>query len=185
MSTPRSRFLGSLLGLGLLLSGVAAAESELPAITVRLQYQAYNLSLSEDAVTSQGIQLHRSATALRGRAFGTVADLALKEDGVSGVLGDTPVNLKVRKEGDTVLAEGGFMGGPVKLRFNAKQLQLYVNRCRYDLTYVDGGRYEGRRSTDRALAPPIQLTVPPALQQRAPAEQVALLLFALADPERM
>lgn len=180
----RSRVLGSLLGLGLLLSGVAAAESKAPAITVQMTDSAYNLMLSEDAVTSPNIQLHRSTTELRGRAFGAVANLLLTEDAVSGAVGGNPVNLKVHKEGDTLIAEGGFMNSPLKLRFNAKELVVDINRSHYPLTF-SSGRYVDMRSQKDHVAPFVQLTVPSELQQRAPSEQVALLVLALAAPHRM
>lgn len=183
MSLLRSWSRGSLLGLGLLAGGVAVGASESPVISVHLPYESYNLQLSGEDVVSPDIQLHRSATELRGRALGEAAQLTLKEDGVSGVVGPTPVNLKVHKQGDTVTAEGGFVGGRVTLRLNNKELNVYVNQCRYELTNTDGW-YQGPRSCDSKLAPPVRLFVPPELRSRGASEQATLLLFALASAGR-
>jgi hypothetical protein len=183
MSSFRSWSRGSLLGLGLLVGGVAADASEPPVISVNLPYESYNVQLNGEDVLSPDIQLHRSATELRGRVLGEAARLTLKGDGASGVVGATPINLKVRKEGDTLVAEGGFVAGRVTLRLNPKELHVYVNQCRYELTYTEGW-YQGPRSCDRKLAPPVRLFVPPELLSRGPAEQAALLLFALATAGR-
>jgi hypothetical protein len=104
----------------------------------------------------------------------------LKEDGASGVIGPTPINLKVRKQGDTITAEGGFVGGRVTLRLNARELHVYINQCRYELTNTDGW-YQGPRSCDSKLVPPVRLFVPPELLSRGATEQATLLLFALAS----
>ncbi|PTL75290.1 hypothetical protein [Vitiosangium sp. GDMCC 1.1324] len=183
MPSLRSWSRGSLLGVGLLVGGVAAGAPDSPVIAVHLPYESYNLQLSGDDVLSADIQLHRSATELRGRALGTAARLTLKEGGASGVVGSTPVNLKVHKEGDTLLAEGGFVDGRVTLRFNSKELHVYINQCRYELTYTEGW-YEGPRSCDSRLAPPVRLSVPPEFLSRSASEQAALLLFALAPAGR-
>jgi hypothetical protein len=145
---------------------------------VDLPYDNYNLQLRGDDILSRDLQLHRSATEIRGRVLGTAAQLTLKKDGASGVIGSRPVNLKVRKEGDTLFAEGGFIDGPVTLRWSPKELHVYINQCRYELAYTEGV-YEGRRSCDSRLLPPVRFSVPPQLLERGPAEQAALLLFAL------
>lgn len=160
------------------MGGLALGQST-PAISVDLPYDNYNLQLRGDEVVSRDFQLHRSGTVIRGRALGVVAQLTLKKDGASGAVGISPVNLKVRTEGDTLLAEGGFVDGPVTLRFSPKQLDVYISQCRYELTYT-GALYEGRRSCDSRLLPPVRVSVPPELLERGPAEQAVLLLFALA-----
>ncbi|HYO66333.1 MAG TPA: hypothetical protein VEU33_09645 [Archangium sp.] len=152
-------------------------------ISVDLPYDNYNLQLRGDDVVSRDLQLHRSAKEIRGRALGSVAQLTLKKDGVSGAVGNSPVNLKVRMEGDTLLAEGGFIDGPVTLRFNPKELHVYISQCRYELTSTQGV-YEGRRSCDSKVLPPVRFSVPPEFLKRSPAEQAALLLFALAPAAR-
>jgi hypothetical protein len=178
---PRLRFWSSVLGLGLLVGGVALGEPT-PAISVNLPYDNYNLQLRGDDVVSRDLQLHRSETELRGRALGAFTWLTLKTDGASGVIGGTPVNLKVRKQGDTLFAEGGFINGPVTLRFSPRHLHVYVNQCTYELKLTENeGWYEGPRSCDSRLLPPVRFFVPPEFLARGSAEQAALLLFALAS----
>lgn len=162
------------------MGGVALGEST-PVISVDLPYDNYNLQLRGDDVVSRDLQLHRSDTEIRGRALGGMAQLTLKPDGASGAINGSPVNLKVRKQGDTLFAEGGFINGPVTLRFSPRNLHVYINQCRYELKPTEaGGWYEGPRSCDSKLLPPVRFFVPSELLERSPSEQAALLLFALA-----
>lgn len=161
------------------MGGVAFGDSP-PVISVDLPYDNYTLQLMGDEVVSRDLQLHRSDTEIRGRALGTMTRLTLKADGASGVIGGTPVNLKVHKQGDTLFAEGGFIDGPVTLRFSPRNLHVYINRCRYELTFTEGS-YVGPRGCASRLLPPVRLSVPPELLTRGPSEQAALLLFALAS----
>ncbi|QRK07909.1 hypothetical protein JQX13_49425 [Archangium violaceum] len=154
-----------------------------PAISVDLPYRSFNLQFSGDDVFSPDLQIHRSGTELRGRALGLATLLTLKEDGVSGVVGSIPINLKVRKEGDTLIAEGGFIDGRTKLRFSPKALHVYINQCTYDLTFAEGV-YQGPRSCDSRFSPPVRISVPPELLSRGASEQAALLLFALVSAGR-
>ncbi len=180
---PRLRSWSTVLGLSLLVGGVALGEST-PVISVDLPYDNYNLQLRGDDVVSRDLQLHRSDKEIRGRALGGLAQLTLKPDGASGVINGSPVNLKVRKQGDTLFAEGGFINGPVTLRFSPRNLHVYINRCRYELQSTGtGGWYEGPRGCDSKLLPPVRFFVPPELLARGPAEQAALLLFALAPAQ--
>lgn len=162
------------------MGGVALGEST-PVISVDLPYDNYNLQLRGDDIVSRDFQLHRSDTEIRGRALGGMAQLTLKPDGASGSINGSPVNLKVRKQGDTLFAEGGFINGPVKLRFSPRNLHVYIDQCTYELKPTGaGGWYEGQRSCDSKLLPPVRVFVPPELLERSASEQAALLLFALA-----
>ncbi|WP_375766270.1 hypothetical protein NR798_31830 [Archangium gephyra] len=152
-----------------------------PVISVDLPYDNYNLQLRGDDVVSRDIQLHRSDTEIRGRALGGTAQLTLKPDKAAGVIGGSPVNLKVRQEGDALVAEGGFINGPVTLRLSPSDFHVYIDQCTYRLKSTGAeGWYEGRRSCDSKLLPPVRVFVPPELLSRGPAEQAALLLLALA-----
>ncbi|HLM46045.1 MAG TPA: hypothetical protein VK458_19395 [Myxococcaceae bacterium] len=181
MRSLRSWSLGSLLALGLLVGGGAVAANE-PAIGVRLPFNAYNLRFEGEDVVSLAVQLRRSPTELRGRVFDAPTLLTHKEGGISGIVGSTPVNLKVRQEGDTVHAKGGFINGPVTLRYSPRELHVYINQCTYRLTYTDG-RYIGPRSCDSRLVPPVEVSLPDMFQQLAPVEQATLLLLALTPPD--
>jgi hypothetical protein len=181
MRSLRSWSLRSLLALGLLVGGGAVAADD-PAIAVRLPFNAYNLRFQGEDVVSLAVQLHRSPTELRGRVFDAPALFTLKDGGVSGIVGPIPVNLKVRQEGDTVHAEGGFINGRVTLRYNPRELHVYINQCTYKLEHTEG-RYLGRRSCDSRLAPPVEVALPEMFQGLAPVEQATLLLLALTPPD--
>jgi hypothetical protein len=161
MRTPR--FLRLLLGLGLLAGGVAVGASKEPAISVRLPQAAYTLRLAGGNIVANHIQLSWTPTEMRGRAFGSVAVLSLK---------------KARTEGGVLIGEGGFLGGPVQLRFSSQELHVYLNGCTYRLKHA-GDRYEGPRSCDSSLAPPVTVGLPEDFQTLTPAEQMILLLLSL------
>ncbi|MCY1076649.1 hypothetical protein [Archangium lansingense] len=153
-----------------------------PVISVDLPYDNFNVELRGDDIVSREMQLHRSDTELRGSALGGTVKLELKPDKATGVIGGRPVNLKLRKQGDTLFAEGGFFDGPVTLRFSPKNLHVYVNQCTYDLKATENeGWYEGPRSCTSKLLPPVRVFVPPELLARGSAEQAALLLFTLGS----
>ncbi len=175
----RSQRMRCALGVGLLAGGVASAiPADAPAIGVQLWRTSYNLRFSGNDVLSAGVQLHLDSGAARGRIGGLDAQMTLKDDKVTGVVGGQHTNLKVKKEGDTLKAEGGLLGKRVELRYSPTELHAYMTGCTYDLKYVEGV-YEGRRSCDVSLAPPVRVTVPNALSERTPAEQAMLLLLAL------
>jgi hypothetical protein len=162
-----------------LAGGVALAiPNDAPAISVQYWRTNYNLRFSGNDVLSAGVQLHLDSGAARGRIAGLDAQHTLKEDKITGVVGGQHTNLKVNKEGDTLKAEGGFLGKRVELRYSPTELHAYMTGCTYDLKYVEGV-YEGKRSCDSSLAPPARVTVPNALSERTPSEQALLLLLAL------
>jgi hypothetical protein len=179
MNLFRSQLMRCALGVGLLAGGVASAIPEnAPAIGVQLWRTSYNLRFSGNDVLSSGVQLHLDSGSARGRIGGLDAQHTLKDDKITGVVGGQHTNLKVKKEGDTLKAEGGFLGKRVELRYSPTELHAYMTGCTYDLKYVEGV-YEGRRSCDVSLAPPVRVTVPNALAERTPSEQSLLLLLAL------
>jgi hypothetical protein len=167
-----------MLGIGLLAGGGAVGAPTEPAIAVRLPQAAYNVRLSDGNIVANHLQLSWTPTNVRGRAFGSVAMLSLKQDQVSGHIGGVPVNLKARTEGGALLGEGGFLRGPAKVRLSPKELYVYLNGCTYRLQPV-GGRYEGPRSCDSLLAGPVTVGLPEDFQKLTPAEQVLLVLLAL------
>ena len=177
----RSHLMRCALGVGLLAGGVAfAIPDNAPAISVQYWRTNYNLRFAGNDVLSAGVQLHLDSGAARGRVGGLDAQMTLKDDKITGVVGGQHTNLKVKKEGDSLKAEGGFLGKRVELRYGPTELHVYMTGCTYDLKYVEGV-YEGRRSCDSSIAPPIQVTVPNALSERTPSEQTLLLLLALWD----
>jgi hypothetical protein len=177
MKTPRLvRFA---LSLGLLAGSAAMGASSEPHISVRLPQASYNVRLTGKDIVAPHLQLHHSRQELRGRAFEATTMLSLKEDGVTGRIGNTLVNMKVSTEGDTVKSEGGFLGRPAEVRFSPAELHVYVGGCTYRLKNTEG-TYVGKRSCDLALAPPSEVVIPEEFRELTPAEQVALLLLSLS-----
>jgi hypothetical protein len=178
MKTPR--FVRWVLGLGLLAGGVALAEPKEPAISVRLPKTSYNVRLTGKDIITPDIQLHHSPKEMRGRVGSAMAALAFKENEVTGNIGGGAVNLKIKVEGSTVKASGGFGGRPVELSYSPTELTLYINDCTYRLKNTEGtGTYTGRRSCDRAFERDTEVTIPEVFQQLSPPEQATILLFSL------
>jgi hypothetical protein len=167
----------TLLGWGLLAGGAALAEA--PAIAVRLPQATFNLRLDGKDVVAPHVQLTFDGDEVRGRIADAPASFKVKGDKLSGTIGGAAyVNLKARVEGDTLHGEGGFVGNPATVRLSPSELHLYANRCTYKLK-LEEGRYVGKRSCDGALAPPVEIALPEALQTYSPVERVLLLLLAL------
>ncbi len=167
-----------MLGIGLLAGGVAVGAPNESAISVSLPQATYNVRLVDGNVVANHIQLNWSPTKMQGRAFGSVAVLSLKQDTVSGNIGGVPVNLKARTEDGALIGEGGFLGGPVRLRFSPQELHVYLNGCTYRLK-AEGDHYVGPRSCDSPLARPVTVGLPEDFQKLTPAEQMILLLLSL------
>lgn len=179
MRTPR--FVRWMLGLGLLAGGAALADSKdskEPAISVRLPQASYNVKLTGKDVVSQALQLHHSPKELRGRVGDATATIAFKEDGAKGNIGPGAVNLKIKVEGTTLKAEGGFGGRPVELSYSPEELTVYINDCTYRLKNNEG-TYVGRRSCDRAFERDTEVFIPEVFQQLTPPEQATILLLSL------
>jgi len=167
-----------MMGLGLLAGGVALAEPKEPTISVRLPQASYNIRLTGKDVTSQAIQLHHSPKELRGRVGNSTAMIEFKENEAKGNIGQGVVNLKIKVEGNTVKAEGAFIGRPVELSYSPTELTVYINDCTYRLKNTEG-TYVGRRSCDRAYERDTEVSIPEVFQQLTPPEQATILLLSL------
>jgi hypothetical protein len=167
-----------MLGVGLLVGGAALAESKEPVISVRLPQASYNVKLTGKDIVSQSLQLSHSPKELRGRVGATTAAISFKENEAKGNIGQAPVNLKIKVEGTTVKAEGGFAGRPVELSYSPSELTVYINDCTYRLKNTEG-TYTGRRSCDRSLVRDTEVTIPAEFQQLTPPEQATILLLSL------
>lgn len=168
-----------MMGLGLLAGAVALAEPKEPAISVRLPQSSYNVRLTGKDIISPTIQLSHSPKELRGRVGDATATISLKENEAKGNIGPGAVNLKIKVEGDTVKAEGGFGGRPAELSYSPAELTVYINDCTYRLKNNTEGTYVGRRSCDRAFARDTEVAIPQVFQQLTPAEQATILLLSL------
>jgi hypothetical protein len=167
-----------MMGLGLLTGGVALAQSSEPAISVRLPQATYNVRLTGKDIVSPAIQLHHSPRELRGRVGEVTATISFKDNEAKGNIGAGAVNLKIKAEGNTVKAEGGFGGRPVELSYSPTELTVYINDCTYRLKNTEG-TYVGRRSCDRAYERNTEVTIPEVFQQLTPSEQATILLLSL------
>lgn len=176
MKTPR--FVRFTLGLGLLAGGVALA-ADGQSISVRLPNASYNVQLTGKDVSSQAIQLSHSPREMRGRVADSPAVITFENGEANGNIGGLAVKLKIKTEGDTVKAEGGFAGSPVEVSYSPKELTVYIHDCTYRLKNNDDGTYVGRRSCDRAYQRDTQVSLPEVFQELTPAEQVTLLLLSL------
>jgi hypothetical protein len=168
-----------MMGLGLLAGGVALAEPKEPTISVRLPQASYNVRLTGKDIVSPAIQMHHSPKEMRGRVGASTAAITFKENEAKGNIGTGAVNLKIKVEGDTVKAEGGFGGRPVELSYSPAELTVYINDCTYRLKNNAEGTYVGRRSCDRAFERDTEVTIPEVFQQLTPAEQATILLLSL------
>jgi hypothetical protein len=177
MKTPR--FVRFTLGLGLLAGGVALA-ADAPSISVRLPQASYNVQITGKDIVSPSIQLSHSPREMRGRVADAPTVITFKDGEANGNIGQTAVKLKIKTEGDTVKAEGGFAGRPVEVSYSPKELTVYIHDCTYRLKNNDNeGVYVGRRSCDRAYQRDTEVVLPEVFQELTPAEQVTLLLLSL------
>lgn len=169
------------LVMGLLLgAGVAVSAPRQDAINLRIAREQYNLIMSAGEVTGQDFQITREPGVLRGRTYLGVVALTLKDGEVKGTLGNSQVNLKVTKEGDAIVAKGGFGGRPADFKLSPTELKVYIRDCTYRLKAQDEGRkYMGKRSCDVASTPPSEIWLPDEFMAASPEEKAALLLLAL------
>ncbi|MCY1032891.1 hypothetical protein OV207_15580 [Corallococcus sp. BB11-1] len=150
------------------------------ALSFRISQFQFNLLMTQDNVTGPAFQVSRLPGQLRGRVADAPVSLKLGAQQVKGNIGASVVNLDVTKEGDVLKAKGGFRSRPVTLTLSPQELTMYVSDCTYRLKATEPGRtYEGRRSCDRALTPPTEISLPGAFFAASPEEQAALLLLAL------
>ncbi len=133
--------------------------------------------ITESHITGGDVSLGRYATpddhAVRGSALGYIVNLDIEGDRVNGLIGSTPVDLTVRREGGALHARGLVRGFVSDFRLSEGRLVGTVGRCSYDLTHT-GTAYEGTRSC-RSPLEIVWLKLPLAFQSWSPAEQGAAL----------
>jgi len=169
------------LGVGVLLgAGFAVAAPRQDAINLRIARSQFNLVMTPGEVTGMDFQLSRAPGELRGRTYLGVVALEVKEGEVKGSLGGASVNLKVSREGDAIVARGGFGGRPADLKLSPGEMKVYVRDCTYRLKAQDDGRfYVGKRSCDLASTPPSEVWLPDEFMAATPEEKAVILLLAL------
>ncbi|MFP2910437.1 hypothetical protein ACLESD_36445 [Pyxidicoccus sp. 3LFB2] len=172
---------GSVLVVGMLLgAGAAVSAPRTDAINLRIARQQYNLVMTPGEVTGADFQLSRAPGELRGRTYLGAVALAVKPGEVTGSLGGAAVSLKVSKDGEAIVAKGGFGGRPVDLKLSANELKVYVRDCTYRLKAQEDGRfYVGKRSCDLASTPVSEVWLPDEFQAATDEEKAVILLLAL------
>ncbi|MFP2928477.1 hypothetical protein ACLESO_25425 [Pyxidicoccus sp. 3LG] len=167
--------MGVLLGVG---AAVSAPRQD--AINLKIAFKSYNLVMTPEEVTGADFQVKRSPGELRGRTFLGAFEMVLKEGEVTGTVGGAAVSLKVKKDGDALVAKGGFGGRPVDLKLSPSELKVYVRDCTYRLKAQEDGRfYVGKRSCDMAMTPQSEVWLPDEFQSASNEEKAAILLLAL------
>ncbi|HZI13975.1 MAG TPA: hypothetical protein VE153_26640 [Myxococcus sp.] len=169
-----------MLVVGVLLGVGALSAPRQDAINLRIARQQYNLVMTPGEVTGADFQVSRTPGELRGRTYLGNFTLSLKEGEVKGALGGASVNLTVKKEGDTIVAKGGFGGRPVDVKLSPSEMTVYVRDCTYRLKAKEEGRfYVGKRSCDVAATPPSEVWLPDEFLSASAEEKATLLLLAL------
>ncbi|NTX05513.1 hypothetical protein HUA74_28515 [Myxococcus sp. CA051A] len=171
---------GVLVAAVVLGAGAAVSAPKQDAINLRIAREQYNLVMTADEVTGQDFQVARTPGGLRGRTYLGVVDVKLKDGEVRGSLGSALVNLKVKRDGDTLEAEGGFGGRPASVKLTPDEMKIYIRDCTYRLKAREPGRsYAGKRSCDMATVPESEVWLPDEFLAASPEEKVTLLLLAL------
>lgn len=173
--------MGGVLTAGLLAWATAgAAESQ--DIFLRTPGESISATVKGDSIESPDLQLYRSSSAVRGRAFGRVVNLDLKNDQVSGLVGGQPTSLKLNPQAGGGLEAVGMLGGGLsRFKLTPKEISGTVGACSYALQFT-GTRYEGWRSCRGRIENPVYLELPSTLSEGGNAQEVATLGLLLGRP---
>ncbi|GEN07751.1 hypothetical protein SAMN05443572_101224 [Myxococcus fulvus] len=161
--------------------GVAVSAPKQDAINLRFGLRQVNLTMRAEDVTGQDFQVSRKDRGLRGRTAVGLVDVKFEDGAVKGSLGPALVNLKVKRDGDTVEAEGGFGGRPATVKFTQDSLEIYIRDCTHRLSAREAGRsYAGQSNCSvGGSAGEAKLWLPDAFLEASPEEKVTLLLLAV------
>lgn len=176
----KTRFAWSSVGLlsaGLLASGQAlAAEGE--ELILRTPQTAISARVTPDAITGPAFQLFHSPSAIRGRAYDRVVNLAISEEEVTGIVGSLPVRMRLERQGPEVTIRGTFAGRYIQLAWGPEKLTGTLGRCGYDLRFAHGA-YAGERACGGLIERPVSLEVPEALASEGDLQVAATLALVL------
>ncbi len=136
-------------------------------------------SLTDSTVTGPDMRLNLSESGLRGEAFNRPVNVQWSQDEVTGLVGRTPVQLTVRREGNQIHARGLYEGRLSDLRVSRAGIDGPIGSCSYSLKPAAGG-YQGFRSCSQAPESPTTVQIPDGLWQKSDAAQIALLALLLA-----
>jgi hypothetical protein len=173
--------MGGVLTAGLLAWATAGA-AENQDIFLRTPGESISATVKGDSVESPDLQLYRSSSAVRGRAFGHVVNLDLKSDQVTGIVGGQPTRLKLNSQAGGGLEAVGLLGGGLtRFKLTPKEISGTVGACSYALQFT-GARYEGWRSCRGQIENPVYLELPATLAEGGDAQVVATLGLILNTP---
>lgn len=135
--------------------------------------------VTDSAVVGPDVQVNVSSSGLRGKAFNRPVEVTWKADEVTGMIGRTPVQLSVRREGDQLYAHGLFEGRLSDLRVSPTGIEGPIGSCSYSLKGSQT-EYQGFRSCSQAPQSPTTVEIPPGLWEKPDAEKIALLALMLS-----
>ncbi|WP_143076223.1 hypothetical protein [Stigmatella erecta] len=168
---------GALLSAGLLASGQAlAAEGE--ELVLRTPQAAISARVTADAITGPTFQLFHSPSAIRGRAYDRVVNLAISEEEVTGIVGSLPVRMRLERQGSEATLRGTFAGRYIQLAWGPEKLTGTLGRCGYDLRFVNGA-YAGERACGGLIETPVSLEIPEALAREGDLQVASALALVL------
>ncbi|MBU8895781.1 hypothetical protein DRW03_20830 [Corallococcus sp. H22C18031201] len=155
-----------------------AAQSQY--LTLRTPRQDITAKVTPTDISSPQFQLGMDSNSMRGRAYGRTVDLSLNQEKgeVTGSFGQSPVNLKVTENANTLEAKGFFAGQPSNLKISPDTLTGTVGRCSYQLKQQDA-LYQGSRSCGRGVENPVSVSIPPLIADSS-ARAVAALSVLLS-----
>lgn len=145
-------------------------------LVIHAQSQFIDALVTPTAMTGPNINISRSASGLRGEAYGRPVNLSVdpQAEKVDGVIGRQPVQLTVRREGEQVRVQG-LLGGRLSDFVTSPQaIQGKIGPCSYQLVWT-GGAYEGSRACRRGQIEPMELRIPVSMSQWTPPEFIASL----------
>jgi hypothetical protein len=171
---------------GALALGAPRAAAETPLLAAKpgqdLSFTVGNnvhvANITREGLSSDGVELRRSADHLRGRVGAEPVDIRLEPERLDGSIGDHKIALDVWRSGDRLQIAGEFGERTVGMSVSLKDLHAQVGPCWYKLTEVLGS-YWGYMSCG-GPAEQVELKVPVSLVARDDRELAAMLtaLFA-------
>ena len=176
-----ARTVSSLLAAGLLLSGGALAAEPSGYLHIQTPGASVTARVTDKDITGPDFQLSHSSDAMRGRAYGRVVSLEIKDDLIGGLIGNLPVRMTLEKEdGGALKGRGTFAGRFTNLEIDRDELKGRVGNCAYELKAKEQ-RYEGWRSCGGPLEFPVYVEIPPELARSGAPTTLAAVALLLAQ----
>jgi hypothetical protein len=135
--------------------------------------------VTPEALVGPEMHISRGVGAIRGEAFHRPVEVKWSGEEVSGMIGRTPVQLSVRRDGGELRASGLYQGQPSDLRISRRGIEGPIGQCSYSLK-AQTGSYQGSRSCRHGPDGSMVMKIPEALWSTSEAEQVALIALILA-----